>query len=357
MITIGVDFSKRTSVYHVLDEKGCKIKHCKLENRPETIQRFLETLPGRKQLALEATRNWGLYHDCIKDYVDRFHLGHPKKMKAITESEIKNDQRDAELIAGLTYSGFLPEAHVSSQDTRQLRSLVRFRGFLVRSRASIRNQVQTLLDRNLWPCQRPSGFKNIFCQRGLRWLEAVPLAPRERLILDECLKSYQGLSQRILTLDERLEQESLHLAGLESLRTVPGFKRSRVNSLIVLLEADGIERFRKARGFAHYAGLVPREFSSGEKHRSGRLVKGANLHLRTALIESTLAAIRADQGLRAYYKQVKDRRGSGAAIVATARKLAYAVYWVLKEQRPYRGLEGFTVPPAAACHSSSIPLS
>jgi len=121
----------------------------------------------------------------------------------------------------------------------------------------------------------------------------------------------------------------------------------------VLVEASEITRFHKARGFAHYAGLVPREYSSGDKHRTGRLVKGANMHLRTALIESTLAAIRADQGLKAYYKQVKARQGSGPAIVATARKLSYAVYSVLKEQRAYRPEP--IRPPAAVCHPSAIP--
>ena len=75
------------------------------------------------------------------------------------------------------------------------------------------------------------------------------------------------------------------------------------------------------------------------------------MHLRTALIESTLAAIRADQGLKAYYQQVKSRQGSGPAIVATARKLSYAIFYVLKEQRAYRP-ENFN-PPAAVCHPSA----
>jgi len=348
MITIGVDFHKRTSSYHVLDENGKRIKKCKLVNDRQTIREFVASIPGPKQLAMEATRSWNLYYDTVCDLVDQFHLGHPKKMKAITESETKNDPHDAELTARLTYADFLPKAHVSSWRTRQLRSLLRFRHFLVNQRRSIRNQVQTLIDRNLWPTERPGSFKNPFCKKGLHWLQTLTLPPRERFILSQCLEAYQELNQKIQDLENFLKTQTCEIDGLAYLSTVPGFRTGRVNAWIVLLEISDIRRFRKPDGLSHYAGLIPREFSSGDKHRTGRLIKDANMHLRTALIESTLAALRQDPGLRAYYKQVKARRGSGAAIIASARKLTRAIYCVLKEQRAYRP-EKLT-PPAADCH-------
>jgi len=353
MLTIGVDFHKRTSSYHVLDATGQKLKSCKMENTRDNIRNFIQSLPGPKQLAMEATRNWGLYYDTVNDLVDEFHLGHPKKMKAISESETKNDQKDADTIARLLQSHFLPKAHVCSLTTRQLRSLLRFRHFLVTQRASVRHQVQILIDRNLWPNERPQNFKNLFCQRGLRWLNAITLPERERFILNQCLENYHQFSRKIHESETFIQQQTSALPGLQFLRTVPGFKISKVNAFIVLLEADDIRRFAKARRFAHYAGLIPREFSSGDKHRTGRLVKGANMFLRTALIESTLAAIRLDKGLKQYYKSVKANAGSSAAIIATARKLAYAVYFVLKEQRAYRPAS-FN-PPAAVLGLSAVP--
>ena len=347
MITIGVDFHKRTSSYKVLDENGQHLKSTKFENKRDAIREFLEAIPGPKRLAMEATRSWGLYYECVEDLVDEFHLGHPKKMRVITESQTKNDKKDADWIAKLAHSGFFPEAHVSSVDTRELRSLLRFRHFLVNERRSIRNQVQTLIDRNIWAADRPKSFKNLFCRRGFKWLSEITLPNRERFILTQCLKAYHDLSRKISDLEGFIQSQTLELPGLEFLRTVPGFKLGRVNAFIVLTEADGIERFPKARSFSHYAGLIPSEFSSGDKHRTGRLIKDANMHLRTALTESTFAAIRADKGLKAYYKKVKERSGSGSAVIATARKLCYAVYHVLKEQRAYRPEP---LPPAAACH-------
>ena len=353
MITIGVDFHKKTSSYHVLDRTGQKLKSCKMENTHDNIRDFIQSLPGPKQLAMEATRNWGLFYDTVSDLVDEFHLGHPKKMKAITESETKNDQKDAELIARLLQSKFFPKAHASSLNTRQLRSLLRFRHFLATQRASLRHQVHILIDRNLWPQERPGNFKSLFCQRGQQWLKTISLPERERFILDQCLENFDQLNVKIKDLESFIQQQTLDLPGLKYLRTVPGFMLSKINAFIVLLEIDDIHRFAKARRLAHYAGLIPRERSSADKHRTGRLVKGANLFLRTAFIESTLAAIRMDKGLKQYYKSVKTNACSSAAIIATARKLAYAVYFVLKEQRPYR-FASFN-PPAAVCSASAVP--
>jgi transposase len=351
MITIGVDFHKKTSSYRFLDEKGIPIKRCKLPNDPDVIKRLLSSLPGEKQLAMEATRSWGLFYECVKDHVDHFYLGHPKKMKAITNSETKNDNTDADAIAKLTYSGFLPKAHVSSIDIRQLRSLVRYRSYLVNQRRSVRNQVHSIIDRNVWPCHKPASFKNIFCKRGRQWLDQLSLPERERFILDQCLQKFDHLNKEIQNVETYIKSQEHELPGVKYLKTVPGFRTSVVNLYCVLVETSDIKRFRKAKGFAYYAGFIPRERSSGEKKTMGRLVKGSNMHLRTAIIESTLSAIRVDKGLQSYYKQVKARRGSGAAIISTARKLSYAIYHVLKEQREYKQHE-FEIP-VAACHPTS----
>lgn len=273
-------------------------------------------------------------------------------MKAMGNLEIKNDDRDAYTIAQLAHSGFLPKAYISPTNIRELRSLIRFRGYLVNQRRGIKNQVQTLIDRNIWLCQRPKSFKDVFCKRGRVWLNEVKVPDRERYILNECLKNFDNLSGQILSLDKYLISQEYEMEGLQWLRTVPGFGRSIVNAYCVLAETGEVNRFNKAKGFIHYAGLIPREFSSGDKYRTGRIIKNANMHLRTAIIESTFAALRVDKGLKAYYLQKKKITGSGPAIVACARKLANAIYHVLKEKRKYRYEQ--VNSPTAACHSCSV---
>ena len=352
MITIGVDFHKHTSSYHVLNEEGAVLTTRKFINDPQLITQFIQSFDGQKQLAMEATRSWSLFYDCVKNHITVFKLGHPKKMKLITHSERKNDKQDAKHIAEMTQKNYLPQAYVSSTTEREIRSLVRFRGFLVNKKRSTKNQIHALIDRNVWPCHKPTSFKNLFCRRGLIWLKELELPQRERYILDKQIHQYETTDKEIKELETVIAQQEVHFDNAVYLRSVPGFKASMVNLYTVLVEGGNIHRFHKSKGYTYYAGLVPREYSSGDKYRTGRLVKEANMHLRTAFIESTLAAIRVDKGLRAYYKSVKERNGSGAAIVATARKLACAVYHVLKEQRMYH-YEQCINAPTVACHSSS----
>lgn len=349
--TIGVDFHKRTSTFQVLNEQGESVKRCKLENNTQTLRQFIESIPGPKRLAMEATRSWGLLYETTYDLVDQFCLGHPKKMIALTTAEIKNDNNDAMMIAQLAHRGFLPKAHISSLPMRELRSSLRLRSFLVNQRRGIRNQVQGLIDRDVWPCDRPGSFKNPFCKKGLLWLSALKLSEKERFVLDESLNIFKELNEKISTIDQFLQSQSFDLPGLAYLRSVPGFKSGGINAYRVLIELSDIARFYNSRGLLFYAGLIPREHSSGDKQHKGRLVKNANLNLRTALIESTFAAIRQDKVLKTFYKSAKLKSGSGAAIIATARKLACAIYYVLKEQKQYD--PSYLIPSATACHSSS----
>jgi len=319
------------------------ITQCKLENTPDNIKQFLNKWPQPKQLAMEATYNWGLYFDTTETYVDRFMLGHPAKMRAITESESKCDRHDAKAIAHLAMIGYLPKAYIPTKEARDLRSLVRLRSFFIRQRVAIRNKTQALLDRNIWPSERPPSFKNIYCKRGIKWMKELNLPVKERFILDELLKSFEQLNIQIQTVDSYVETTACDMPAVKCLRTVPGLRNSKIHLYTILFEIDDVQRFPRARDLIRYAGLIPSEHSSGEKQRTGHLIQRANHALRTALIESAFSAVLADKHLKAYYRQTKERNNSSAAIVACARKLGYAIYHVLKEQRAFRPF-----PPVAA---------
>lgn len=348
MVTIGVDFHKRTSSYTVLNEQGKMITQCKFENSPDRIKQFLNRWTEPKQLAMEATYNWGLYYDTAQLYVDRFLLGHPTKIRAIAESETKCDRHDAATLARLAMIDYLPKAHAPAKEARDLRSLVRFRSFLVRQRSAVRNNTQALIDRNIWPSERPKSFKNIYCKRGIEWLKTVQVSSKERFILNELIKTFEQLNAEIHAVEEFIKQAACDIPSVRYLRSAPGLRTSKISLYTILFEIDDISRFAKARDLARYAGFIPSEHSSGDKHITGRLVKRANHSLRTAIIEATFSAILTDPHLKAYYKTVKARNNSSAAIIACARKLTYAIYHMLKEQRPFRPF-----PPAAASGPSA----
>ncbi len=86
-------------------------------------------------------------------------------------------------------------------------------------------------------------------------------------------------------------------------------------------------------------GLVPRESSTGDNVRRGRISHLGDRVLRGLLIEATWITIRKDKELANFYHRIKAKRnqqsGAQIAITAVARKLTARIYVVLKEQRPY----------------------
>jgi transposase len=121
------------------------------------------------------------------------------------------------------------------------------------------------------------------------------------------------------------------------LRTIPGMGEiSAVQTLaeLLLLPAD-----RDVRQWVAYAGLDPREYSSGTSVRKyTRISKVGNAHLRRALYMPALVASRREPHLRGFYEHLLARgKKKRQALLAVARKLLHAIYGIFRSQQPYDG--------------------
>lgn len=333
MITISNDAHLKTSTITVLDN-GQKLMRKKLYNDPNEILAFIRQFPSKKQYSMEATYNWPVFHNLLKDEVDEFHLLNPKKLKNITESQTKCDKRDADDLAYLTYTGYIPKAHTANVQTRQFRHLLRAHVRLSANIASIKNRIHAIINTNVFYSQRPKNFKDLFCKRGLDYLKNIPLPEHERFLVNRFLRQIKYTEKIKASLAKKIKSINFRSQDLRYLKTVPGMGGEVLN-YIVLAEIDNIARFRNARALIAYAGLIPKDKSSGGKSYKGRLRTDTNKFLRWAMIESVPGALLRDPRLRPYYREVKQRNNSSAARVAVARKLLTAIYYVLKEQRPY----------------------
>jgi len=167
MYTIGGDIHLKTSTFCVLDAQGNKVARKKLENDPDGILGFIRSFPGPKQVSVEATYNWQVFYDLLKDEVDGFILLHPKKLRQIVESQSKNDAKDSEVVAELTWRGHVPQAYTSNAETRQFRRLLQARVKTSQQIAAIKNRIHAYINANVWYSQRPATFKDLFCKRGI----------------------------------------------------------------------------------------------------------------------------------------------------------------------------------------------
>ena len=86
---------------------------------------------------------------------------------------------------------------------------------------------------------------------------------------------------------------------------------------------------------ASYLGLITREESSGGRQKLGAITKQGNQLVRSLLVEAAQVAVRFDPGLVKRYLHRCHQKRKGVAKVATARKLAVRLYWMLRTEKPY----------------------
>lgn len=117
-----------------------------------------------------------------------------------------------------------------------------------------------------------------------------------------------------------------------------------------------LDRFPSGRHFASSLGLTPREFSSGNTRRLGKLTRRGDIYLRQLLIHGARsllqsAAIRRRQGkdldrLAQWAVQLSDRVGHNKAACAVANKLARRL-WAAEHHRASFDPNHVSQPPVA----------
>lgn len=160
--------------------------------------------------------------------------------------------------------------------------------------------------------------------------EEVALAQRNK---DECLSKMEALCRKFFP-----EQ-------LENLTTIPGVKLQSATAIIAEVGSD-MSSFEDAPHLVSWCGLRPRNEESAGKILYRKITHG-NKYIRKTLVECAWAASKT-QGCffnRFSYHQVMVRRKSKMkVIVAVARKILSAVWFVLHDNVPYRDFLKDIVP-------------
>ena len=105
-----------------------------------------------------------------------------------------------------------------------------------------------------------------------------------------------------------------------------------------------METFERGRDLAAWLGLVPRQFTTGEKTTGGKtkllgISKRSNKYLRKLLIHGVRAALpyvaERDTPLGRWAKALLSRAHPNVVVVAFANKLARIVWAVLRRGEPF----------------------
>jgi transposase len=128
-----------------------------------------------------------------------------------------------------------------------------------------------------------------------------------------------------------------HDERAKRLTTVPSIGPVTALSFVALV--DNIERFSSSAKLCSYLGLVPREYSSGEKQQRGHITKMGNSRMRYLLVECAWGVLRrqhpSTRALREWALSIAARRGKRIAAVALARRLAAILFAMTQHGRAF----------------------
>jgi transposase len=260
-------------------------------------------------------------------------VANPRKVRLISESNQKNDERDAELLARLGRADvrlLSPIKHRGEEVQADL-AVAKTRDTLVRCRTNVVNQARGLT--------KSFGFRLPKCDARAfhrRTKEFVPEMLKPALApLYEILEE---LEERITALDGKIEELATRYPDVEVVGQPKGV--GTLTALIFLLTLEDKKRFVKSREAAPFIGLTPKKKKSGADDPQLHITKAGSPFLRRLLVQSAhyiLGPFGEDSDLRRWGLRLCQRGGKAAkkrARVAVARKLAVLMHrlWVTGEE-------------------------
>ncbi len=329
---LGIDLHLKRTYMVLMDAKGEIIDKGRISNQ-EITKYLQEKVPQETYAVLEATRNWPFMYDLLNEHVQKVDLVHSKGVRAIANAAVKTDQIDATTLAHLARMNYIPKAYAASKEMRDLRQLLRHRGWMVNQRSKAKNRIHaTLAAYNL-----VSPVTDLFGVAGQEYLHEVmdkELRPSARQVVEDHLAMIDHLTERIHALEKNisLNERQDHIVNI--LKSMPGV--GRLIALILLAEIGDISRFRSPKSLCSWAGLTPRVHNSDTVVQHGHITKEGSRYLRTAMVRADTASSCGSPKWYRVHEHMALRCGRRAARVAVARRLLTVIYYMWKKDRPYQ---------------------
>ena len=336
MSFIGVDLHTNTFTICGLDTDGGETFEA-YQLAASDLERFCMTLDADDEIALEATGNSAWFREEVASCVGRVVVVNPKQFGVIRKSVKKTDRNDARALAFFLSKDMLPETRVKTVREGELASLTHTRDLLVKQRTRLLNKIHALHTRHGIKLRKES----LGSKRRLLALEIERFSALEQVELRIVRDQAISLSDAIAGIDREIEGAAGTMDGYEGLVSIKGIGPRA--AAVFLSGIGNIDDFENADKLAAYLGIVPRVSQSNETDNRGRITKRGDKLMRTTLVQCTLIAIRYSGYLNTFYRRIRDRRGAGKAIIATARKLLKIIYDTLKNGWVFEDFPAFKI--------------
>lgn len=356
---VGLDVSKEKIAVAIADEGRDAPRYWgMIPNTPESIKKLMKKLgdPEQIKVCYEAgPTGYGIYRQLLILDIECIVVA-PSLIPTRPGDRVKTDRRDALRLAQLFRAGELTSVHVPTEEDEALRDLVRAREDAKEDQLRAKHRLtKFLLRHGIHP---PAGV-NKWTVKYYRWLDTLKF-PESclQIVFQEYLHHLQEIELRIQRLEEEIRiqsTDSVHAPVIQALQTLRGV--ALITATAIVAEIGSFLRFETARQFMSYNGLVPSEYSSGDRRIQGAITKAGNKHVRRLLVESAWSyrykpALKGDllkrqegqspevQAIswkaqnrlhKKYYRLMVKGKPCGKVIAAVARELAGFIWAIAHE--------------------------
>lgn len=333
---IGLDVSLKTTSICAMNEAGKILEEMTVETNPNMISdAILKTGLPIEKIALECggTSHW-LTKELKKLGLPVICIDARKMSAAISIRTNKTDKNDAQEIANALRTGYYKEVYQKQDHIMEKQILLTARRLLVEQRTQLVNCVRGLLKiQGKLNCGSSQNEEN-FVKNVLKEIEGVN--ENVRMSIEALMSTYRAIYTELSKIDDRIEKITEEDEDVQLLKTIPGV--GAVTALTFKLEIDDPRRFKKSRSVGAYAGMTPKQYSSGESQRQGSISKTGSNELRALLCQSALCMMYRTKTWsrpKLFGLKIKKKHGHKKAIVALGRKLAVIMHRMWLDRKPF----------------------
>jgi transposase len=331
---IGLDIAKSVFQVHGEDAQGRVVVRKRL--RRAAVERYFASRPP----ALVGIEACGSAHHWARLLLAQ---GHEVRLlpAAYVKPYVKRnktDQRDAEAICEAVRRPSMRLVAVKSVAQQCDRAVQRSRDLLVRQRTQLMNAIRAMLsEMGIVAAQGLKGFAALTAM-----IEASDAAIPAALLpsLEALVRQWRQLDAEVAVLERRIQALAHDNEAARRLMSIPGIGPLTAHAMVAAV-GEG-RQFRSARDFAAWVGLTPKEASSGNKRRSGKISRAGDGSLRRLFVLGASAwlrhAVKRPDKAGPWLSGILARRPVKVAIVAQAAKTARIAWAVLTSGQSYRAV-------------------
>jgi transposase len=283
--TIGLDIAKNVFQVHGIDSNEKVVVRKQL--RRGQVLAFFKALPPCL-VGMEACATAHYWARELTKLGHRVRLMPAKDVKAYVKRN-KNDAADAEAICEAVRRPTMRFVQVKSAAQQGQLMLHRTRDLLMRQRTQVINALRAhMAELGIVAAQGREGIKELL--KIIAREEDVRLPVDAHTSLVVLAAQLQALQTMIRSIEKRIVVQHRSNEASRRLQTIPGI--GIIGATAIAATVPDPKVFRSGRDLAAWIGLVPREGSTGGKHKLGPISKQGDQYLRRILVVGAHAVLK-----------------------------------------------------------------